>query len=126
MAVGIATVISEFLPILLALIPFSPAQTWESHRVCAWMTVGFLGYMIAFLPLALLLSGIRTCLWIRRVWPGGFTMSVIRALWTTVVDRGRTGLAVGNSTGLGRWCDFQGESVWVLSVMSVMGVVERT
>jgi len=48
-AVGTATVISEFLPILLALIPFSPAQTWETHRVCAWMAVGFLGYMIAVL-----------------------------------------------------------------------------
>lgn len=47
--VGLATIVSEFLPILLSLIPFSPSQTWLTHRVCAWTTVGCLSFMILVL-----------------------------------------------------------------------------
>ena len=36
---------------LLANVPFSPFQTWTTHRVCAWLTVGILAVMILVLVL---------------------------------------------------------------------------
>ncbi|KAK3695742.1 hypothetical protein B0T22DRAFT_488992 [Podospora appendiculata] len=45
-AVALAAVLSKGTPILLALVPFSPLQTWRAHEICTWTAVGVLGYMI--------------------------------------------------------------------------------
>lgn len=37
--VALSTLLSQFIPIFLASIPFSPIQTWQLHLVCRWATV---------------------------------------------------------------------------------------
>ncbi len=50
-AVAIAGMLSKFCGVLLVNVPFSSAQTYTAHRICAWASVAMLGYMIATLLL---------------------------------------------------------------------------
>ena len=45
LVVSLTTILAKFAPTLLSTIPFNPAQTWQMHLVCAWLTVGCLGHM---------------------------------------------------------------------------------
>ncbi|KAK3372664.1 hypothetical protein B0H63DRAFT_453971 [Podospora didyma] len=47
--VAVAGVLSKFMPIIMANIPFHSLQTWEVHIWTAWMTVGVLAYMLVVL-----------------------------------------------------------------------------
>jgi hypothetical protein len=49
--VAIVTVLSDFLPIMFANVPFSNAITWKTHRICVWTSVGVLTFMLAVLIL---------------------------------------------------------------------------
>ncbi|KAK0615306.1 hypothetical protein B0T17DRAFT_620095 [Bombardia bombarda] len=44
-----AGILSKFIPILVAHIPFHSYQTWAVHAVTAWTTVAIMGYMIVVL-----------------------------------------------------------------------------
>ena len=46
-AVAIATIISEFLPIVLNNIPFRVTQTFLAHEICTWIAIGVLSFMLA-------------------------------------------------------------------------------
>ncbi|KAG8355421.1 hypothetical protein FVEN_g6638 [Fusarium venenatum] len=56
--VAIMTVLSDFLPIMFANVPFSNAITWKTHRICVWMSVGVLTFMLAVL---VFIVGILLC-----------------------------------------------------------------
>jgi hypothetical protein len=43
--VAFTSILSEFLPIVLAEIPFRVAQTWTTHLVCTWSSVAILCIM---------------------------------------------------------------------------------
>lgn len=45
-AVSAASVLARFAPLLLSNIPFRITQTWMTHVVTVWMTVGMLGFMV--------------------------------------------------------------------------------
>ncbi|KAK3337774.1 hypothetical protein B0T19DRAFT_455704 [Cercophora scortea] len=45
-SIALAAVLSKGTPILLALVPFSPLQTWRAHEICTWTAVAVLGYMV--------------------------------------------------------------------------------
>jgi hypothetical protein len=49
LTVAVTTILSEFLPILLANIPFSLTQTKMTHVVCARAAIAILGFMIIVL-----------------------------------------------------------------------------
>ncbi|KAK4191334.1 hypothetical protein QBC35DRAFT_375997 [Podospora australis] len=44
--VALAGVLSKFMPIVLANVPFSNTVTWRSHEACTWISVGVLWFMI--------------------------------------------------------------------------------
>lgn len=44
-----AVVLSNLTPALLSGVPFSPTQTWETHLICGWTSIGFLGFMVLVL-----------------------------------------------------------------------------
>lgn len=48
-SLAFAGILSKFLPALLASIPFASAQTWRTHEICTWTTVGVLALMIIIL-----------------------------------------------------------------------------
>ena len=43
------TILSDFLPIFLANVPFSNAITYTTYEVCTWLSVAVLGFMLAVL-----------------------------------------------------------------------------
>ncbi|KAK4658997.1 hypothetical protein QC762_106420 [Podospora pseudocomata] len=45
-AVAFAGILSKFVPALLSSIPFSSAQTWQTHEICTWTTVALLIVLI--------------------------------------------------------------------------------
>jgi hypothetical protein len=45
-SVALVAITSNFLPILLSNIPFSPSQTWLTHQACTWTAVAILLLMI--------------------------------------------------------------------------------
>ncbi|KUJ24517.1 uncharacterized protein LY89DRAFT_571748 [Mollisia scopiformis] len=47
--VAFTGILSKVTPLLLSNIPFRITQTWETHKVCAWMTVAILAFMIVVL-----------------------------------------------------------------------------
>ncbi|KAH6867388.1 hypothetical protein B0T10DRAFT_572379 [Thelonectria olida] len=49
--VSVVTVLSDFLPIVLANIPFNNAITWTTFNVCTWLSVGVLGFMVVVLAI---------------------------------------------------------------------------
>ncbi|KAK4445701.1 hypothetical protein QBC34DRAFT_332802 [Podospora aff. communis PSN243] len=48
-SVAFAGVLSKFLPALLSSVPYASAQTWKTHEICTWSTVGLLILMIIIL-----------------------------------------------------------------------------
>jgi len=44
--VASAAILSQFLPVCLANVPFSRSETWQSHVVSTWVSVGVMSYMI--------------------------------------------------------------------------------
>lgn len=50
-SISTAAVLSKFLPVHLAGVPFVPAQTWRVHEICVWVTVSLLVIMILVLGL---------------------------------------------------------------------------
>lgn len=49
--VSFTTVLSDFLPILLANIPFNNAITWMTFNVCTWASIGVLSFMLVVLAI---------------------------------------------------------------------------
>ena len=51
LAVSIASagVLSKILPALLSSVPFVSAQTWKTHEICTWTTIGVLIALILIL-----------------------------------------------------------------------------
>ena len=49
-----AVVLGDFLPLLLANVPFSRGSTFFAHNICTWAAVAVLGYML--ITMALLLA----------------------------------------------------------------------
>ncbi|CAJ2513062.1 Uu.00g011810.m01.CDS01 [Anthostomella pinea] len=47
--VAFTAILSEFLPLLLANIPFQVTQTWDVHLGCTWLAVGIISLMIVVL-----------------------------------------------------------------------------
>ncbi|KAI1504596.1 hypothetical protein F5X99DRAFT_423445 [Biscogniauxia marginata] len=47
--VAFTAILSEFLPILLANVPFGVTQTWQTHMVCTWFSVAIICFMILVL-----------------------------------------------------------------------------
>lgn len=47
--ISVVTILSDFLPIVLANVPFNNAITWITFNVCTWVSVGILGFMLAVL-----------------------------------------------------------------------------
>lgn len=45
-AVSLGTVLSDFLPLVLAILPFDRTTTWQAYVVTTWVSVGIIGYMI--------------------------------------------------------------------------------
>ncbi|KAI5926291.1 hypothetical protein F4810DRAFT_656280 [Camillea tinctor] len=52
--VALAAIFSEFLPILLANVPYAVAQTWPTHMVCTWLSVAIVCFMVLVLAGTLL------------------------------------------------------------------------
>lgn len=48
-SVAFTNILSKFLPVLLSGIPFKSTQTWRTHQICAWTSVGILSVMIIVL-----------------------------------------------------------------------------
>ncbi|KAK0642090.1 hypothetical protein B0T16DRAFT_449362 [Cercophora newfieldiana] len=44
-AVSVMTIFSDFLPVLLANVPFDRTVTWKAHNVCSWMAVAIISLM---------------------------------------------------------------------------------
>ena len=53
LAVTLPTVLSDFLPLLLANVPFRRTTTWEAHIISSWTAVGILGFMLTMLVVLL-------------------------------------------------------------------------
>ncbi|KAH7007438.1 hypothetical protein EDB80DRAFT_519773, partial [Ilyonectria destructans] len=49
--ISVVTILSDFLPIVLANVPFNHAITWITFNVCTWVSVGILGFMLAVLAI---------------------------------------------------------------------------
>jgi hypothetical protein len=49
--VSLATIFSDFLPLLLANIPFNRTRTFTAYVVCSWLSVGILVFMISVLAM---------------------------------------------------------------------------
>lgn len=49
--ISVVTILSDFLPIVLANVPFNNAITWITFNVCTWVSVGVLGFMLAVLAI---------------------------------------------------------------------------
>lgn len=47
--VALGTIFSDFLPLLLAIVPFDRTTTWQAYVVATWVSVGLIGYMIGIL-----------------------------------------------------------------------------
>lgn len=50
--VAIMAIFSEFMPILLANIPYTITQTEITHRVCLWLSIAILGLMVLTITLS--------------------------------------------------------------------------
>jgi hypothetical protein len=48
-------ILSEFLPLLLATVPYSETTTWMAHLVSSWMAVAVLGLMIVIMLVVIVL-----------------------------------------------------------------------
>jgi len=46
---ALAVILGDFLPILLANVPFRRASTFAAHTICSWAAVAVLGYMLAII-----------------------------------------------------------------------------
>lgn len=53
LAISIASagVLSKILPALLSSVPFASAQTWKTHEICTWTTIGVLIALIMILAI---------------------------------------------------------------------------
>lgn len=49
--VSVVAVLSDFLPIVLANVPFNNAITWITFNLCTWVSVGVLGFMLVVLAI---------------------------------------------------------------------------
>jgi len=47
--IAVTAVVSKFMPLLLANVPFTMTQTWAAFLVYAWLSVALLGLMILIL-----------------------------------------------------------------------------
>jgi len=52
-ASALPTALSDFLPLLMANIPFRRTTTWNAHAICSWIVVGIVGFMVVDLVLLL-------------------------------------------------------------------------
>ncbi|KAL8366215.1 hypothetical protein RB595_004805 [Gaeumannomyces hyphopodioides] len=50
---ALPAILSDFLPLLLANIPFQRTTTWGAHLVCSWAAIGMLAIMMALLVVLL-------------------------------------------------------------------------
>lgn len=50
---ALPAILSDFLPLLLANIPFQRTTTWGAYLVCSWAAVGMLAIMMALLVVLL-------------------------------------------------------------------------
>ena len=57
---AVAGVLSRFLPLLLASVPFAASQTFLAHEICTWGSIAVLAYMVV----ALLVY-----MWLATSWP---------------------------------------------------------
>ncbi|KAI5468114.1 hypothetical protein BGZ63DRAFT_399638 [Mariannaea sp. PMI_226] len=48
-AISFSTVLSDFLPLTLANVPFGRTTTWDAYVISTWVSVGLVGFMIAIL-----------------------------------------------------------------------------
>ncbi|KAM7217640.1 hypothetical protein V8F06_007024 [Rhypophila decipiens] len=48
-SISLAGILSKFLPVPLASVPFQSSQTWQTHEICVWTTVTLLLIMIVVL-----------------------------------------------------------------------------
>jgi len=39
--IALAGILSKFLPALLSGVSFASGQTWKTHEICTWTTMGF-------------------------------------------------------------------------------------
>ncbi|KAH7078137.1 hypothetical protein BKA63DRAFT_552257 [Paraphoma chrysanthemicola] len=53
--VALPVILSEFLPLLLATVPYSQTTTWMAHLVSSWMAVAVLGFMIVIMLVVIVL-----------------------------------------------------------------------
>lgn len=52
---ALPVILSEFLPLLLATVPYSESTTWKAHLVSSWMAVVVLGLMIVIMLVVIVL-----------------------------------------------------------------------
>ncbi|KAK1758908.1 hypothetical protein QBC47DRAFT_370731 [Echria macrotheca] len=50
-SIAAAGVLSKIIPALLSSVPFAPAQTWKTHEICTWTTIGVLIALIIILAI---------------------------------------------------------------------------
>ena len=50
---ALATVLGDFLPMMLANVPFSRASTLAAHNACTWVSISMLAYMLVVMVVLL-------------------------------------------------------------------------
>ncbi|KAH7120732.1 hypothetical protein EDB81DRAFT_627223, partial [Dactylonectria macrodidyma] len=119
--VSIVTVLSDFLPIMFANVPFSNAITWETHEICMWTSVGVLSFMLAVLAL---IAGILLCKFPHHHLPFTPTDFATLAAVLYLVCRSEDCLAQLQSLSVAREADIK---KWIkaldsrYSIISIMG-----
>ncbi|KAM5344406.1 hypothetical protein ACJ41O_012943 [Fusarium nematophilum] len=122
--VSVVTVLSDFLPILFANVPFSNAITWKTHEICVWTSVGVLSLMLAVLAL---IAGILLCKYPHHHFP--FTPTDFGTLTAVLYLTCRSedflaqvqGLSVAREADMKKWIEALDSRYSIISVMGEDG-----